>query len=278
MRLLTDAIAFAESPRWFDGKLWFSDVHNYALKSVDLEGTVSLIADVPGRPAGSGFVADGRLLLATALDRKLNWVAPDGAVSEACDLTGIATGLLNDMVVDGRGRAYVGDIGFNFAAGEAPKPGRVILYTESDGPRVAAEDVVFPNGCAITPDGRHYYVCETLAKRVSRFTIADDGTLVDRSVFADVEFSPDGLCLDQDGGLWVGQPEGGHFLRLAPDGSVDRKLESPAPFAVACVLGGEDRSLLFLCSADTDLVRLRDGISAGRIDVVEVDVAGAGWP
>lgn len=278
MRLLTENIAFAESPRWHGGRLWFSDVHNYALKTVDLEGVVETVAAVSGRPAGMGFVRNGRLLLATALDRKLSWVGADGELELACSLAGVAKGPLNDMVVDGNGHAYVGDIGFNFAAGETPRPGRVILYRERHLPRVAAEDVVFPNGCAVTPDGAHYYVCETLAKRVTRFTIDDDGSLRQREVFAEVPNSPDGLCLDAEGCLWIGQPEGGCFLRLAPNGAVERVLEAPAPFAVACVLGGEARRQLFLCSADTDLERLSQGISSGRIDVLDVDVAGAGWP
>ena len=123
MRLLTENIAFAGRHGEHGGRLWFSDVHNYALKTVDLEGVVETVAAVSGRPAGMGFVRNGRLLLATALDRKLSWVGADGELELACSLAGVAKGPLNDMVVDGNGHAYVGDIGFNFAAGETPGRG-----------------------------------------------------------------------------------------------------------------------------------------------------------
>jgi len=223
-------------------------------------------------------MADGRLLIATALDRKLLWVAPGGEVTLAADLQDVATGVLNDMVVDGRGRAYQGDIGFDFAKRETPRPGRVILFTEDGGARVAAQDVTFPNGCAVTSDGAHYFVAETLADRVSRFRIADDGTLVDREVFAQLDSPPDGLCLDAGGGVWIGQPRAARFAHIAPDGTVDRTIDSAAPFAVACVLGGEGRGTLFMTSADTDLERLATGDSRGRIDTLTVHEPGAGRP
>ena len=276
--LLTRDAVFAESPRWHQGELWFSDVHDYALKAVDLQGRVTRRAEVPGRPAGIGFMPDGRLLLATARDRKLNWVSPDGSLTLAADLASHGATLLNDMVVDGRGRAYVGDTGFDFAAGDTPAPGRVFLFTEDGNVRVAAEDVTFPNGCAVSADGSQYFVAETLASRVSRFEIADDGLLINRTVFAQLDSPPDGLCLDAAGGVWIAQPHAGRFLRLARDGSVDQEVLSAAPFAVACVLGDETRSTLFMSSADTDLQRLSKGDSKGRIDTVNVAQPGAGWP
>jgi sugar lactone lactonase YvrE len=275
---LTDAIRFGESPRWRDGRLWFSDVHDYALKAVALDGTVETIAEVPGRPAGLGFMPDGRVLLATALDRKLCWVAPSGELTVAADLEGLAEGPLNDMVVDGRGRAYVGDVGFNMAAGEAPRPGRVILFTVDETPRVVADDMMFPNGCAVSADGARYVVAETFADRISEFAVAADGTLTDRRVLAQLDGPPDGLCLDAGGGVWVAQPNSGRYLHLGPSGEIDRELASEAPFAVTCVLGGPDRATLFLSSAYTDLQRLGAGDTTGRIDAVAVDVPGAGWP
>lgn len=235
---LVRGIKFAESPRWRDGRLWFSDVHDYAVKCVDLDGNLRRVAEV-------------------------------------ADLTEIATATLNDMVVDERGRAYVGDVGFRFGA-EEPRPGRVILWSEAEGARVAAEDTVFPNGCAV--DGDRYVLAETLAKRVSEFRVAADGSLGDRRVLAQLDDPPDGLCLDAEGCAWVAQPEESRYLRLAPDGSVDRVVPSAWPFAVTCVLGGEDGRTLFLSSADTDLRRLPQGESSGRIDALRVDVPGAGRP
>jgi sugar lactone lactonase YvrE len=272
---LVSGVKFAESPRWHRGRLWFSDVHDYAVKCVDLEGNLTKVADAPGRPAGLGFLPDGRLLMATALDCKLSVVDPGGSVTEAADLSDLAGATLNDMVVDERGRAYVGDIGFRFGA-EAPRPGRVILWTEEEGARIAAEETTFPNGCAV--DGDRYVVAETLAKRITEFKIAADGTLGDRRVLAELDDPPDGLCLDAEGCVWVAQPEESRYLRLRRDGSVDRELASASPFAVTCVLGGEDGRTLFLSSADTDLQRLPKGESEGRIDTLVVDVPRAGCP
>lgn len=277
-RQLAEGLRFAEAPRWHAERLWFSDVHDYKLKTVDLDGSVDVVAEVPGRPSGLGVLPDGRMLMATALDRKLWTVDPDGDVTEVADLGPLAGGLLNDMVVDGSGRAYVGDTGFNIAKGEKPAPGRVLLWSQDVGPRVAAEGVDFPNGCVVTPDGSRYIVAETLGKRISSFSIADDGGLGDRSSFARLDSPPDGLCLDEDGAVWAGLPHESAFVRVAAGGAVERRVASAAPFAVACALGGGDRRTLFLCSAYTDLERLSKGDTTGRIDALPVDVAGAGWP
>jgi len=277
-RLLADGLRFAEAPRWVADRLWFSDVHAYQLKTVQLDGAVTVIAEVPGRPSGLGVLPDGRILMATALDRTLVAVTPDGTMTVLADLTSIASGLLNDMVVDGRGWVYVGDTGFNMAAGERPGPGRVILWREGSSPRVVAEDITFPNGCAVTPDGRTFMIAETMAQRISRFTIAEDGSLQAREVFAELPSPPDGLCLDEQGAVWCGLPHDSAFLRIGPTGGQLDRIDSKFPFAVVCALGGPDRRTLFLCSADTDLARLARGETTGRIDIVSVPVPGAGWP
>ena len=275
---LASGLRFAESPRWHEGRLWFSDVHDYKLKAVALDGTVSTIADVPSRPAGLGFLPDGRLLMATALDRKLWSVDKHGAVTLAADLSGVATGPLNDMVVDGMGRAFVGDTGFNMAKGEKPTLGRTIVWQQGLSPRVATEGVFFPNGCAVTPDNGALLLAETFARRITRFEIAADGTLANRSVFAELDYPPDGLCLDDRGGLWVGLPEASRFIRLNSSGRLDRAIASSFGFAVAVALGGADGRTLFLCSADTDLQRLARGETTARIDCVGVDERQSGWP
>jgi sugar lactone lactonase YvrE len=277
--LLTDQVVFAESPSWHDGQLWFSDVHDYKLKRVALDGTVTVVTELGGRPSGCGFHPDGRLLLGTALDQKLLWIDPaTGAVTPAADVAGAMTGLVNDMVVDGRGRAYFGDTGFNPARGEAPAPGRVLLFEEGQAVRVVAEDVSFPNGCAVTPDGGSLLYAESFGERVSRFTIEPDGGLSSREVFADLGEAPDGLCLDAAGAVWVGLPHSSRFVRLDVGGTIVDEIPAPAPFAVTCVFGGPRRQTLFLCSAITSLPQLANGDSDGRIDRVELAIGGAGWP
>ncbi len=143
---------------------------------------------------------------------------------------------------------------------------------------MAADDVFFPNGCVVTPDNRTFLVAETFARRIAKFDIADDGTLINRMVFAELEYPPDGLCLDDRGGLWVGLPEASRFVRLDERGRLDRAVASRFGFAVAVALGGTDDNTLFLCSADTDLPRLSRGETTGRIDYVKVDQGRAGWP
>jgi 2-polyprenyl-6-methoxyphenol hydroxylase-like FAD-dependent oxidoreductase/sugar lactone lactonase YvrE len=276
IRPVASGLRYVEAPRWRDGRLWFSDVHHYKLKRVKPSGEVETVCDVPDRPSGLGFLPDGRLLMATALNRKL-WIVEREGAREAVDLSGLTTGLLNDMVVDGAGRAYVGDTGFQIGKSE-PRPGRLILWREGESARVAAEDVIFPNGCAVTPDGRTLFLAETFAKRVTRFSIADDGSLYERAVFADLDMPPDGLCLDAEGGVWIATPEAGRFIRLDRRGRLDRAIASPWPFAVAPIFGGEDRRRLFLASADTDLRRLARGETIARIDSIDLEMGGAGFP
>jgi sugar lactone lactonase YvrE len=278
LTLLTDDVVFAESPCWHRDRLWFSDVHDFKLKSLDLAGSLEVVAEVPGRPSGLGVMPDGQLLLATGLERTLNLVDDAGALTVVADLSGLARGLLNDMVVSDRGFAYVGDTGFRPADGEAYRPGGVLLVVPGEDPEVVAEDIEFPNGCAISPDGRTLYLAETFGKRISRFAIDDEGRLGRRTLHAELPESPDGLCLDTDGCMWVAMTHLKEFWRLAPDGTVNQRMASPYALAVTCVFGGADRKSLFLCSADTTIERLSRGDSHGRIDVVTLPTGGAGLP
>jgi len=216
--------------------------------------------------------------MATALDRKLWTVSSSGFVREVADLSALAEGVLNDMVVDGLGRAFVGDTGFNMGAGQVPRPGRVIHWREGESPRIVAENLLFPNGCVVTPDAQLLLIAETMSNRITGFAISLDGSLTNRMVFATLDSSPDGMCLDALGAVWIGQPHLSSFIRVTTDGRIARRVPSIAPFAVSCALGGSERRTLYMCSADTDLARLARGDSSARIDALEVDVPGAGWP
>jgi sugar lactone lactonase YvrE len=278
--LLTDQVIYPESPRWHNGKLWFSDVHDYAIKTVDQSGRVTQVVEIPGRPAGLGFLPDGRLLVASALDKRL-WLWNGTKLRLAADLVGLTRGLLNDMVVDGWGRAYVGDTGFNLMAGDKPRPGQVILFQEAAPPsekvRVVSTDVRFPNGAAVSADGLRYWVSETAANRVSVFDIDADGSLSNRCTLIELPEISDGLCLDAEGAVWVALLRRGEFWRVLPDGTVGTKLSAEGRLAVACTLGGTGRRTLFLCSADTTMDALARGRSAGLIHTLAAP-AGAGWP
>ncbi|WP_030611483.1 SMP-30/gluconolactonase/LRE family protein [Streptomyces fulvoviolaceus] len=276
-KLVTDQVLYAESPRWRQGRLFFSDVHDYKVKCVDLDGNITVLADVPNRPAGIGFMPDGQLVVATAFDRCI-WTVTAGRLNLLADLSTLSSGLLNDMVVDGNGRAYVGATGFNLMAGESPKPGQVIKVEMKEPPVVVADDVMFPNGIAVSAAGDRLFLAETAAHRVSTFGIAQDGTLTDRRLFVQLDTEPDGLCLDGDDGVWVALLRGSEFIRFDADARQTHAIDAEGRLAVACVLGGENRLHLFLCSADTTMERLARGVSSGRIHVTVASAPGAGWP
>ena len=278
MKLLTEDVKHAESPRWYDEKLWFSDVHDHKVKTIDLGGEIRTVVATPGiRPSGLGRVPDGRWLLVTSTDRKLNWIT-GGGLEEACDLSSLAEGVVTDMVVDGRGRAYVSDNGFDHGAGEEPRPGQVILFTEADGARVVATDTNYSNGCAVSPDGSRFYLAESFGECVTAFDIEPDGSLSNRRPFAEFGTLTDGICLDAGGGMWVGLPTASEFVHLDPDGEIDQRLETPGRMATACVLGGPELRTLFACSVYSSPEDLSRGRATGVIEVEEVVSPAAGWP
>ena len=276
-RLLTDAVRHAESPRWHDGRLWFSDVHDYRVKTIDLEGRVETVVEAPGRPAGLGLMPDGRWLLATAHDRKLSWI-DGGRLVEACDLSSVALGLLGDMVVDGNGQAYVSDTGFDHGAGEPHRPGRVLLFVEGERERVVAEDIDYANGSAVSADGRLFFLAESFGERVSVFDIVPDGSLSGRRVLADFGTLTDGVCLDAEGCLWVALPTAEEFVRVEPAGVVVDRVSTTGRMAIAPMLGGLDGRTLFICSVYSTPDTLSKGVCNGVIESVEVGVPRAGYP
>lgn len=275
--LIAEHLSWPEAPRWRDGELWFADCHNFQLKKVVPGQVPEVVAEVPGRPAGMGFLPDGTLLLATALDKKLWWVQKDGQLREAADLSAHATGLLNDMVVDAKGRAWVGDTGFDLAAGGRECPGRLLTWTPETGVECAAENLRFPNGMAITPDGKTLYLAETFASVVTAFDIGNDGKLANRRPHVQLEGRPDGMCLDEENALWVALLWNRELHRVGPDGRVLERMSFDKELVVSCVLGGPDRKTLFFCTSELSTV---DGKIKrnGFIRSMTVPAAGAGIP
>ncbi|HTX07867.1 MAG TPA: SMP-30/gluconolactonase/LRE family protein [Solirubrobacteraceae bacterium] len=278
MELVTDQVRHAESPRWADGRLWFSDTHDQAVKALDADGEVERIAETAPRPSGLGRHPDGRWLLVTSRDDKLNWLQ-DGHLTEACDLAPHTLGHAGDMVVDGHGHAYISDTGFDHGAGEEPRLGQVLLFTERDGVRVVATDTNWANGCAVSPDGERFFLAETFGERITVFTVRDDGSLASRRTFAELGTAPDGLCLDADGGVWVALPFRREFAHLDADGRIDRRVPARGALACAVALGGEDGRTLYGCSVNATAQNLSRGIlEGGVIESTVVDTPGAGWP
>jgi sugar lactone lactonase YvrE len=257
--------------------LWFSDFYSFRVLAVDLDGRAQTIAEVPQRPSGLGWTPDGALLVVSMLDRSLLRLAA-GRLSKAADLSALAGGPCNDMVVDAQGRAYVGNFGYDRHAGEPPKT-TCIARVDPDGRVVrAAEDLMFPNGTVITPDGRTLIVGETFAQRLTAFDIEADGSLSHRRVFAQVGgMSPDGICLDAQGAVWVADPFGKKLVRVFDGGRVERTIATGERGPYACMLGGHDRRTLFVCTntgSGPAMGQKRDG----RIEFMRVDVPGAGLP
>ena len=275
--VLVDGFGFLEGPRWFDGSLWVSDFATRRVHRVSTAGEATTVASVPGRPSGLGF-ADGQLLVSVMEDQAVVAVAADGTLRPHADLTGVAVGLSNDMLVDDQGRAYVGSMGFDLFRGDRPAPGNLVLVDRQGSVRVAASDMLVPNGTVLDSHGR-LIVAETNGKRLTRFTVGDNGELSDRQIHAQFDdYGPDGLCIDAADGIWMGACFENAFVYVLPDGRVAQRIDVPGRWAVACALGGDDMRTLFLLTADTTMRRFRHDESTARIEVVRVDTPGIPTP
>jgi len=279
LRTVVDGLAFPEGPRWHDGRLFFSDQHARQVLALDpATGTVEEVVRVEQQPSGLGWTADGDLLIVSMLDQRLLRLDRSGRLDELADLSGLSILHCNDMVVSSEGRAYVGSFGFDLDRGERPRPANVVVVEPDGSARIAADDLQFPNGSVITPDGRTLIVGETVAGRLTAFTIASDGSLTDRRVWAQLDGAlPDGTCLDAEGAVWLACPLSRRCLRVQEGGAVLDEVPTEQA-AFACMLGGDDRRTLFVCTSEmalnTETVKTRPG----RIRACEVDVPGAGLP
>ena len=288
--MVADGLYFGEGPRWHDGELWFSDFYDHTVKAMTPDGTLRTALEIDGQSSGLGWLPDGRLLYVSMLDRRLMRVDADGPVEHA-DLSGIATYHCNDMVVDATGRAYVGNFGFDLDGELAARGVESVLAehvaaklarVDPDGSvHVAAEDMHFPNGSVITPDGRTLIVAETFGLRLTAFTIADDGTLHDRRIWADLGFrAPDGICLDAEGHVWVANPLAPECMLVAEGaegGDIIDVVDTGSP-CYACMLGGADRSTLYMLTATNSTAEAASAARTGRVMAVDVEVPGAGRP
>jgi sugar lactone lactonase YvrE len=275
--VLLEGLTFPEAPRWRDAKLWFSDFYSHRVMTVDLDGQAHTVAEVPRQPSGLGWTPAGELLVVSMLDRRL--LRHDGKrLHLFADLSALATGPCNDMVVDAAGRAYVGNFGYDRHAGEAERPA-CLVRVDPDGRVVrAAEDLVFPNGTVITPDGTRLIIGETFASRLSAFDVAADGSLSNRRVFAHIPGCfPDGICLDAEGAVWVANPRGDRVLRVLEGGRIAQSVATPQRGSYACMLGGPDRQTLFILT-NTGSGPAMAHKAEGRIETLRVQVPGAGMP
>lgn len=290
-RQLLDGIVFPEGPRWHDGELWFADMFDGKVVAVDEQGHSRVVASVPARPAGLGWLPDGRLLVTSMRDRQLLRLDPSGLRSVA-DLGALVKGELNDMVVDAQGVAYIGSTGVDATdqaqlddwadtafGDEAPALGNIVSVTPDGEAAVVAEAMSGPNGMVITPDHKTLIVAETAGNRLTAFDLGADGSLSGRRLFAQLpERMPDGICLDAAGYVWVGCPFTQEFVRVGDGGEIADRIALAGRLGVACMLGGQDRRTLFLLTAEATVQDLMQGKAKGYIETVRVDVPGAGIP
>jgi len=262
---LATGFCFGEGPRWFEGLLWFSDMLGEAVHTVTVGGAMTTLP-LPGHaPSGLGFRPDGTLLIVSTEDRKL--LAYDGeTVDTVADLSALAPADLGDMVVDQRGRAYIGS---------QAREGGVILRVDPDATvSVAATDLDFPNGMVITPD-HTLIVAESVGRRLTAYTIGADGELSDRRVFADgLDGPPDGICLDAEGGVWTAMTLAHQFERILDGGEVTHRIDIGDRVAIACVLGGVAGRTLFMVSSSDAYPKRLVGTRLSRVDTVIVDTPG----
>ncbi|CAN5693900.1 SMP-30/gluconolactonase/LRE family protein [soil metagenome] len=266
---LADGFCFGEGPRWFEGMLWFSDMLGEAVHTVTLDGSMTTLALVGHAPSGLGFRPDGSLLINSTETRQV--LRYDGDTVTTCaDLSGLVPADLGDMVVDTHGRAYVGS--------QAREGGVIVRLDPDDSATVVAGDLDFPNGMVITPE-RRLIVAESTGRRLTSFAIADDGGLEDRRVFADgLDGPPDGITLDDEGGVWTSLTLACQFQRIVAGGAVTDRIHCGDRTAIACTLGGPERNLLFLLSSTDAYPQRLIGTKLSRLDTVTVVNPGAGWP
>jgi sugar lactone lactonase YvrE len=287
-----DDRAFLECPRWHEDRLWVSDLYAHEVLSIGQSGDLRVEAQIPNQPSGLGWLPDGRLLIVSMLDRKILRREHSGELVVHADLSALSPTKINDMVVDGFGRAWVGSFGFEFRSTSAVEPADLIRIDPDGTVSIAATGLRFPNGAVVTPEGV-LVVAESMGNRLTAFDIADNGDLTNRRTWAvfgdDVPMSsvadamaassvaPDGICLDAEGAIWVADALNRRLVRVRESaGIVD---EIPFETGVfACMLGGTDGRTLYACAAPSSSEHKRAHTRDASMLAVRVEIPHAGKP
>jgi sugar lactone lactonase YvrE len=271
-KVLLSGLEFPEGPRWRNGKLFFSDFVGRKVYVVE-RGKLTTLVEMQDSPSGLGFLSDGRMLIVSMQSRCLMRLDPDGLKIHA-DLSTFTEYNCNDSVTDGLGRTYIGNWGTKSLESPA-EPTCIILVTKNGDARIVAENLIFPNGCLITPDCKTFVVAETFGGRLTAFDIDNSGNLINRRVWAELkDFSPDGICLDAEGAIWVANPSKAEVIRVLEGGEITSTIKVKDTNVYACALGGDDGRTLFLCTSQY----LEGKRSSGRIEFVKVEVPGIEIP
>jgi sugar lactone lactonase YvrE len=273
--VLMEGIVFGESPRWHDGRVWFADWGAHQVIALDPGGGHEVVAAVPSFPMCIDFLPDGRLLVVDSAQRRLLRREPDGSLVRHADLSGVSQKPWNDIVTDDRGNAYVNSIGFDFPGGEFT-PGLVVLVRPDGSVGQVADDLAFPNGMAITPDGGTLIVAESYGNRLTAYDISRGGSLAGRRVWADTPGDyPDGICLDAEGAVWYADVGNQHCVRVREGGAVLATVDLDRG-AFACALSRGEHPRLFVVGQIYG--GPEPGQPSGRVVAFPAPAPGAGRP
>jgi sugar lactone lactonase YvrE len=244
-KILMEGIGLGESPRWHEGRLWFSDWVAHEVIGLDPSGGHEVMAEVDAFPFSIDWLPDGPMLITAG--RRLLRLEAGGSLVTHIDLSDLSDHGWNEIVVDGRGNAYVNSVGFDLMGGEEPKPGIVAVVTPDGSARQVADGLAFPNGMVVTPDDSTLIVAESYEGRLTAFEVGEGGELSNRRVWADLGQGGDGICMDADGAIW--SPKFQRCVRVREGGEVLDEIELDR-FCFACMLGGDDGRTLFLNVAE----------------------------
>ena len=269
LTVLASGRGLLESPRWHDGRLWFADWTAGEIVAVDGAGVGEVIGRLDGLPISIDWLPDGRLLIVSGADGRLLRREPDGRLVTHADLTDIAEPPWNDIVVDGRGNAYV----------DNPAVGLLALVRPDGSAAPVAQDLAFPNGLAVTPDNATLVLAESYGRRLTAWDVAADGRLSGRRTWADLgDGVPDGICIDEDGAVWYADVPNSRCVRVREGGDVLETVRHDRG-CFACTLGGPDRRTLFVVAADWQgMDAIGEMAGTGQVLTTEAPARAAGWP
>ncbi len=278
IRTLLTGLGFGESPRWHEGRLWFSNWGTQEVVAVDLDGKSEVMARVPTTiPFCIDWLPDGRLLIVSGRERILLRREPDGSLVTHADLTPLSDHGCNEVVVDGRGSVYVNGGGFDRPGEKAS--GIIAVITPDGSARQVADDIAFPNGMAVTRDNSTLIIAESHGKKLTAFDIAADRRLSKRRVWADLgDGVPDGICIDADNAVWYADVPNKRCVRVREGGEVLQTVNVDRG-CFACMLGGMDKKMLFIMAAEWHgFEKMMDGMGTGQVLTMRVPAPGVGWP
>ncbi|MBZ9957647.1 SMP-30/gluconolactonase/LRE family protein [Mesorhizobium sp. BR1-1-14] len=278
-KIIAKGLAFGESPRWHEGRLWLCNWGTGEIVAVSDEGKSRVMLTVPAvLPYSIDWLPDGRLLVISGREGLLLRQEVDGRLVTHADLRDLSKSPWNEIVVDGRGNIYVNGGGPVPAPGQHFGPGTIVLITPDGTAMQVAGNIAFANGMAVTPDNRTLIIAESHSNRLTAFDIAADGTLANRRVWADVDGYPDGICLDAEGAVWYADVPNKRCAQVREGGEVMQTVTADRG-CFACMLGGVDGRTLFITAAEwRGFDHMTSDARTGQVLGVAVSSPGAGWP